>query len=100
MGKNALTLYKDDVTETTDPLFAYKSAWNEVQKELKCCGVDNVKDWAGDEFQWSPSDANKPLGCCYEKQDGTSMDEEQQNTCDELSRIQIAQITTSEDVTA
>jgi len=79
--KNALTLYKDDVTETTDPLFAYKSAWNEVQKELKCCGVDDVKDWAGDEFQWSPSDANKPLGCCYEKQDGTSMDEEQQNTC-------------------
>merc|ERR1712117_827442 len=45
--KNALTLYKDDVTETTDPLFGYKAAWNEVQKELKCCGVDDVKDWAG-----------------------------------------------------
>merc|ERR1711872_549223 len=61
--------------------FGCCGAWKEVQKELKCCGVDNVKDWAGDEFQWSPSDANKPIGCCYEKQDGTAMDEEQQNTC-------------------
>merc|ERR1719500_1759135 len=24
---------------------AYKKVWNQVQKELKCCGVEDVRDW-------------------------------------------------------
>ena len=32
--KDALSKYRDDVTEPTDPLYAYKKAWNEVQHEV------------------------------------------------------------------
>ena len=32
--KNALNKYKDDVTDSNDPLYYYKEAWNEVQKEV------------------------------------------------------------------
>jgi len=79
--KKALSKYRDDVTEATDPLYAYKTAWNEVQQELRCCGVDSVEDWAGNEFIWTPSSANKPLGCCMSNQDGTDMTEQQQLEC-------------------
>ena len=32
--KEALSKYKDDVTDQTNPLFAYKAAWNKVQQEV------------------------------------------------------------------
>ena len=32
--KDALSKYRDDVNEPTDPLYAYKTAWNEVQHEV------------------------------------------------------------------
>ena len=32
--KDALSKYRDDVTEPTDPLNAYKTAWNGVQHEV------------------------------------------------------------------
>ena len=32
--KSALSKNKDDVTDNTKPEFAYKEAWNEVQKEV------------------------------------------------------------------
>ena len=32
--KKALSKYRDDVTEQTDPLYAYKAVWNEVQQEV------------------------------------------------------------------
>jgi len=79
--KKALSKYRDDITEPTDPLYAYKSVWNEVQQELQCCGVDSVQDWAGNEFNWTPSSANKPLGCCMSNRDGTDMTGEQQLEC-------------------
>eukprot|EP00091_Calanus_sinicus_P012296 TRINITY_DN2781_c0_g2_i3.p1 TRINITY_DN2781_c0_g2~~TRINITY_DN2781_c0_g2_i3.p1 ORF type:complete len:268 (+),score=82.29 TRINITY_DN2781_c0_g2_i3:308-1111(+) len=79
--KEVLHKYKDDVTDPTNPLFAYKAAWNEVQKELKCCGVDNVKDWAGNDFNWTPSSANKPAGCCMVNQEGAELTEEEQLEC-------------------
>ena len=43
--------------------------------QLKCCGVDDVTDWAlqGTDFQWDPTDANKPAGCCMVRQDGETM---------------------------
>merc|ERR1739838_463641 len=44
----------------------YKSVWNEVQAELKCCGIDSFKDWQNTtdaNFNF-PININKPEGCC------------------------------------
>jgi len=83
--KNALNKYKDDVTDSNDPLYYYKEAWNEVQKEMKCCGVDNAWDWSnGTDIIWDPSTANKPLGCCMVKQNGSETTAAEQTTCREL----------------
>jgi len=84
--KQALSQYRDNATATNDPLYAYKNTWNEVQKELKCCGVDNVKDWAGAEFVWTPTSANKPEGCCFETRDGNEMDTGDKEKCREASQ--------------
>ena len=32
-----------------------------------------MTDWEGTEFQWDPSTANKPSGCCMVRQDGETM---------------------------
>merc|ERR1712025_528111 len=88
--KNALSKYRDDVTQETDEkLFFYKEAWNEVQYELKCCGVDDVTDWSnsadGTDFQWNPDTANKPLGCCRARRDSPDqLSEAEQKRCREL----------------
>jgi len=70
--ENALTKYQDDATQEGEPqLWAYKQAWNEVQKELKCCGVNSVEDWeqTGVDFHF-PAGMDKPLGCCMVNQAG------------------------------
>merc|ERR1711936_206350 len=60
----ALAAY-DDNPKPDSPKAAYKNAWNEVQKELKCCGVESVKDWTSGNFTtWERTDANKPEDCC------------------------------------
>jgi len=81
--KSALSKYKDDVTDNTTPEFAYKAAWNEVQKELKCCGVDDVSDWTlpGNDFHWDTVGVNKPEGCCMVKKDGAATSEAEKLTC-------------------
>lgn len=89
--KEALSKYRDNVDESDSALFAYKESWNTVQEEFKCCGVDNVADWAGSEFQWSPSSANKPLGCCIETKDGATMSDEQQLVCREATQDSASQ---------
>ena len=77
-----------------DWIKASKTEWNEVQQEvseevktviseyiysqLKYCGVDNVKDWAGNDFNWTPSSANKPSGCCRINQEGAELTEDEQ----------------------
>jgi len=69
--KSALSKYSDVATEDTDPaLYGYKMAWNTVQEELKCCGVDDVTDWAVI-TEWDPVGANKPAGCCKNMYTGT-----------------------------
>jgi len=84
--KKALLKYQDDATQESAPqLYAYKEAWNEVQKELKCCGVDNVDDWEetqGSQFNF-PAGIDKPLGCCEVEQDGDAdiPAGDQQDTC-------------------
>merc|ERR1712183_1109694 len=81
-----LLKYQDDATQESAPqLYAYKEAWNEVQKELKCCGVDNVNDWEetqGSQFNF-PAGIDKPLGCCEVEQDGDAdiPAGDQQDTC-------------------
>jgi len=69
--KEALGQYRDDPGQD-EAQDAYKKVWNEVQKELKCCGVENAQDWincadcgfAGNVFK-------VPEGCCgWEKVDG------------------------------
>jgi len=82
--KKALLKYQDDATQESAPqLYAYKEAWNEVQKELKCCGVDNVNDWEekqGSQFNF-PAGIDKPLGCCEVGPNGDITAEGDQNTC-------------------
>jgi len=81
--KSALELYDDSATEQSNAgMWAYKNVWNEVQKELKCCGVDDVRDWGNSNHNWNVTDANKPVGCCLWKQDGTEItNEEQKVSC-------------------
>merc|ERR550539_954405 len=56
---------------------ALKAVWNEVQEELKCCGVNNVTDWTQnpekDQFHF-PSQFNKPEGCCIKGRNGENLD--------------------------
>merc|ERR1712215_188366 len=80
--KNAMSKYRDDVTDTNDALYYYKEAWNTVQTEMKCCGVDDARDWGNiAEITWSPDTANKPLGCCMVKQDGSDTTQQEQTSC-------------------
>jgi len=62
--KNALNSY-DDKPGDNVAKGALKTAWNEVQKELKCCGVDNVSDWTSNPGHFNfDLPVNKPEGCC------------------------------------
>jgi len=62
--ENALKKYRDNPVDNPAE-DAYKSIWNKVQEELKCCGVNNVYDWRqnGTDFGFR-NGATKPLGCC------------------------------------
>jgi len=69
---DALHEYKDG-PNLDDKQEAYKSVWNEVQKELKCCGVENAKDWfnCSDCGFANGAQYKVPEGCCgWEKVDG------------------------------
>merc|ERR1712200_222239 len=55
--KRSMKYYEEDSTDTQDE--AFNNIWNEVQKELKCCGIDDAMDWKTenpDNFD-PPSDA-------------------------------------------
>jgi len=64
---DALKQYRDNPGDDKG-LQAYKDVWNQVQKELKCCGVEDARDWfdcpeCG--FGSTATDAFKvPEGCC------------------------------------
>jgi len=65
--KDALGQYRDG-PGLDEAQSAYKSVWNQVQQELKCCGVDNAQDWkncADCGFGNAGATSNKvPEGCC------------------------------------
>jgi len=70
----ALNKYDDQPKQSETGLIAYKAAWNEVQSELKCCGVNNVDDWRSNSEDFNfPTTYNKPEGCCKWKRDGTEI---------------------------
>jgi len=75
--KNALAKY-DDQPGDNEGMQAYKAAWNEVQAELKCCGVEEVSDWRANLEDHHFTVGNKPEGCCKwnrEDQEITNVDE-------------------------
>ena len=49
-----------------------------------------MEDWAGQEFQWSPASANKPVGCCFENQKGQELNEGDQKVNNLPSNLLIA----------
>jgi len=77
----ALAAY-DDNPKAGSSKAAYKTAWNEVQQELKCCGVESVKDWTSGNFTtWEPTDANKPEGCCAVFRSGEEVTTDDKTKC-------------------
>lgn len=68
---DALDQYDDASDNQGDKSF--KEAWNVVQEELQCCGVDNVTDWRtrAEVDHHFPEGFNKPEGCCaWKRTDG------------------------------
>jgi len=62
--KEALGQYRDDPGQD-EAQDAYKTVWNEVQKELKCCGVENAQDWINcAECGFAGNGFKVPEGCC------------------------------------
>jgi len=65
---------------------ANKFAWNEMQKELKCCGIYSFKDWqntTGADFNF-PGSFNKPEGCCvYKRESGDELTPAEVKDCRE-----------------
>jgi len=71
--KEALEQYRDTPGDD-QAQDAYKAVWNQVQKELKCCGVEDARDWkncAECGFGNAGAEYKVPEGCCgWEKIDG------------------------------
>jgi len=69
--KEALQQYRDGPDGLDSAQDAYKKVWNEVQKELKCCGVENARDWINcADCGFEEQGVKVPEGCCgWEKVD-------------------------------
>lgn len=79
--KESIKYYKPTSEETQD--VAYKNIWNEIQHELKCCGVDDASDWAVvTDF---PSGYTKPVGCCQSIRSTSEPSESQIEDCRKAS---------------
>lgn len=79
--KETLKLYDEDKTDAGNA--AFRNAFDEIQKELRCCGIDSVKDWQTPSNTHNfPDNFNKPVGCCMVKRpNGEAISEEEQRTC-------------------
>jgi len=79
--KKSMEYYKEDSTDPQDE--AFNNIWNEVQKELKCCGIDNAKDWMienPDNFG-QPNGYRVPEGCCEVQRNIDSPSDADIQTC-------------------
>jgi len=81
--ESALNQY-DDKDAGNQAKAALKAVWNQVQKELKCCGVNDVTDWTknADHFHFTDRN-NKPEGCCKIGSNGEELDTTEQKACRE-----------------
>jgi len=81
--ESALNKYDDKPGDNTHKA-ALKAVWNEVQKELKCCGVNNVTDWTQnpdkDQFHFT-APVNKPEGCCQIGRNGEDLSTTEKTAC-------------------
>jgi len=77
--RDSIKYYKDKEGTALDE--SVKGAWNTVQAEFKCCGVDNATDWkTATAPNWEVG--NKPAGCCmYDRKHDDALSEEQQKVC-------------------
>jgi len=81
--EKALKKYNDQPAEDDQSAQNYKSVWNEVQAELKCCGIGSFKDWQNTtdaDFNFPPN-FNKPEGCCVWGRDNEKLTEDQITVC-------------------
>jgi len=81
--EKALKKYNDNPADDDQSAKNYKAVWNEVQDELKCCGIDSFKDWQntnGTDFNFE-SGYNKPAGCCVWNRDDEELTEAQIEDC-------------------
>jgi len=88
---DALQQYRDGPDGLDEAQTAYKRVWNEVQKELKCCGVENARDWSdcADCGFDNQSTLKVPEGCCgWIKVDG-AWQETDENSLDVCRRTAV-----------
>jgi len=81
--EKALKKYNDQPDKDDQSAQNYKSVWNEVQAELKCCGIDSFKDWQNTtdaDFNF-PINFNKPEGCCIWGRDDERLTENEIEVC-------------------
>jgi len=45
-------------------------SWNSMQQNLKCCGIDDYKDW--EQTSWTVKEKLVPISCCIKAEDGCS----------------------------
>jgi len=74
--KDALNKYDPDSDD--QGMVAYRNAWDEVQKELKCCGIDDYTDWA---TVFADKPFNKPVGCCAINRNGDAISSADVEAC-------------------
>jgi len=79
----------DDKPGDNQAKAALKTVWNEVQKELKCCGVNNVSDWTQnpdkDQFNFEGL-INKPEGCCEIDRNDKDLNAAEMKACRESTQ--------------
>lgn len=68
--EEALKKFEDQPIDD-EAMFVYKNAWNEVQTEMKCCGINNVTDWMN--VKTFATGLHKPEGCCMWEKNGTDI---------------------------